>query len=400
MFPCRPVCAIGFAAVSFLAAWMPGTAVEPARAVGLEQRFKQLDRNANGKVTAEETGNVEWFRWLDRAGKGYVTLEDLRRPGAVPWNRGGAKSSSAPTQTPEFVKHPDLRYAETPGVERKFHSLDVYSPRTEGKHPVLVFIHGGGWRGGDKSSPSVGENPARFYCGGGFVYVSINYRLTPAGKHPANIEDVAKAVAWVHDNIEGYGGDPEQMSIMGHSAGGHLAALVATDEKRLMAEGKSLGILKRAVLLDPAAYDIPRYMKEFAPAARSMRRLYESAFGTDPAMWADASPQQHIAPDEGIPPMLMFYTGARMNADKTAPAFAAALTEAGSPSRAVDTLTLSHADILRTAAQKDQPLARMILRFLRGEDATTMPAALDARESGAAAAPKSAAEAPDKERSQ
>ncbi|MCX7012794.1 MAG: alpha/beta hydrolase [Candidatus Sumerlaeota bacterium] len=295
------------------------------------------------------------------------------RPGACAHDNSPAGSSALPPlMSSRWRSYPNLRYAETPGVEAKFQSLDVYSPKTEGKHPVLIFIHGGGWQGGDKSSPSVGESPARFYCGEGFVYVSINYRLTPAGKRPANIEDVAKAVAWVHDNIEGYGGDPKQMSIMGHSAGGHLTALVATDEKRLMAEGKSLSILKRAALLDPAAYDIPRYMKVFAPAARSMRRLYESVFGTDPSTWADASPQQHIATGKSISPMLMFYTGACMDADKTAPAFAAALTEAGAPSRAVDTVTLSHADILRTAAQKGQPLADMVLRFLRGEDATTM----------------------------
>ena len=178
-----------------------------------------------------------------------------------------------------------------PGVEAKSHSLDVYAPKDAKHAPVIIFIHGGGWRNGDKSNPGVGSQPAAHFCAEGFVFVSINYRLTPAGKHPANIQDVAKAVAWVHDHIAEHGGDPAQINIMGHSAGAHLTALVATDETRLKAEGKPLSILKRAILLDTAAYDIPRYLTEFqeAKGTSPMRQLYTNAFGDTVEQWRDAS---------------------------------------------------------------------------------------------------------------
>ncbi len=275
----------------------------------------------------------------------------------------------------EMVKSLDIRYTNTPGVEAKSQSLDVYSPKDAKNAPVLIFIHGGGWRRGDKSNPGVGEQPAAHFNKHGFVFVSINYRLTPEGQHPANIQDVAKAVAWVHDHIAEYGGDPAQINIMGHSAGAHLTALIATDETRLKAEGKSLSILKRAILLDTAAYDIPRFLKEFAEGREGtgMRLLYTNAFGDTEEQWRDASPQAHVAPGKNIPPMLLFFTGSRMAANTLAPALAAALTQAGSPSRAVDTITLEHNEIGQKAADETHPLGQLVLQFLQGADVTTFP---------------------------
>lgn len=271
----------------------------------------------------------------------------------------------------EIVKSSDIPYAAIEGVDANSLCLDIYVPQGAEGAPVLVMVHGGGWRAGDKRNRGVGPNLAERYCGEGFVFASVNYRLVPAGKHPANVQDVAKAIAWIHDHAAEYGGDPDSIALMGHSAGAHLAALVATDARRLEAEGKPLGIVKRVVLLDTAAYDITRYMREFARPG--MERLYRNAFGGDEASWRDASPMSHVAPGKGIPPMLAFYTGSRMAANVLANAFADALAEAGSPSRAVDTVVLSHGEILRMAAAEDHPIAQLTLRFLNGEDATAFP---------------------------
>lgn len=303
--------------------------------------------------------------------------QELPRPFA-PVRPAPRPSASAPA--PDTVKRTlDIRYANTPGVDATSQSLDVYAPTDAKNTAVIVFIHGGGWQNGDKSNPGVGSQPAAHFCAQGFVFVSINYRLTPAGRHPANIQDVAKAVAWVHAHIAELGGDPAEITIMGHSAGAHLAALVATDETRLRAEGQPLSIVKRAILLDTAAYDIPRYLTGFREArgASPMRQLYTNAFGDTEEQWRDASPQAHVAPDKHIPPMLMFFTGSRVAAHTLAPAFAEALTIAGAPSRAVDTISLAHSEIGLKAADKDHPLGQLVLRFLRGEDTTTFPARLE-----------------------
>ena len=363
-------------------------AQQTTQPVSLAERFKQLDRNGDGKLTRDEVPRL--FDQFDANKDGVVTQEEARafRPGAPV---SPASQTSMPTPSADTLKRtPDIRYANTPGVEAKSQSLDVYAPKDAKNAPVIIFIHGGGWRNGDKSNPGVGAQPAAHFCAEGFVFVSINYRLTPAGEHPANIQDVAKAVAWVHDHIAEHGGDPAQINIMGHSAGAHLTALVATDETRLKAEGKPLSILKRAILLDTAAYDIPRYLKEFqeAKGTSPMRQLYTNAFGDTEEQWRDASPQAHVAPEKHIPPMLMFFTGSRMAANTLAPAFAEALTKAGAPARAVDTITLTHGEIGMKAADKDHPLGQLVRRFLKGEDATKFPDKLGA------AAPAPATPAP------
>src|SRR4030095_10355295 len=127
----------------------------------------------------------------------------------------------------QMVTTLNVRYAETPGVEAGAQSLDIYAPKAAQKLPVIVYIHGGGWGKGDKRE--VGAKP-QFFTSAAWLLVSINYRLLPAGKHPANVEDVAKALAWVHSNIARHGGDPARLFVMGHSAGAHLAALGAAAE--------------------------------------------------------------------------------------------------------------------------------------------------------------------------
>lgn len=353
-----------------------------AQSPSTDSQFKRLDRNGDGKLTRDEIPRL--FDQLDADRDGVVTPAEAAayRGGRRGREAGGPGADAAGGV--ELVRSRDIRYATTEGVDAKSHSLDIYAPKGARDLPVIVMIHGGGWRGGDKGNRPVGEDLAQKYCPEGFVLVSVNYRLTPAGKHPANIQDVAQAVAWVNDHIADRGGDPKQMFVMGHSAGAHLAALVAADDRWLKAEGKPLSILKGAVLLDTAAYDIPRYMKEFAESrpGSGMRRLYENAFGDTEEAWRDASPQARVAKGKGIPPMLMFYTGRRMAANALAPAFVEALAGAGVKAAAIDTVTLEHNEILTTAPEKDHPLARMVLRFLKGEDPTKLPARLPAAGEG------------------
>ena len=100
--------------------------------------------------------------------------------------------------------------------------LDVYYPDTE-NFKTVVWFHGGGLTGGAKEIPQL-------LLGKGIGIVAVNYRLSPRVKAPAYIEDAAAAVAWTFDNIARYGGDPQQVHVAGHSAGGYLVLMIALDK--------------------------------------------------------------------------------------------------------------------------------------------------------------------------
>ena len=136
----------------------------------------------------------------------------------------------------------------------KLQTLDVYSPPKAKNLPVVFWIHGGGWQGGDKSE--VHMKP-QVFNGKGFILVSTNYRLLPNVDMATLTRDVAKSIRWVHDHIAEHGGDPKRLLIMGHSAGAQLAALICTDERYLKEEGLSFAIIKGCVPVDGDTYDIP-----------------------------------------------------------------------------------------------------------------------------------------------
>lgn len=114
-------------------------------------------------------------------------------------------------------------------------TLDVYRPRRSVDAPVVVFFYGGRWQGGRKETYGfVGRALAR--CG--IVTVVADYRVYPEVTFPAFVEDGAAAVAWTAARIAAHGGDPRRIVVMGHSAGAHIAALIALDERWLGGLGR------------------------------------------------------------------------------------------------------------------------------------------------------------------
>ncbi len=138
-------------------------------------------------------------------------------------------------------------------------SLNVYRPDKEAKSealPVVIWVHGGGWRNGDKDNQA-GINLCQSWANSGLVTVGLDYRLTPAVVHPAHVEDVAAGIDWVHNNISKYGGDPKRVFLLGHSAGAHLVALVATAPSFLQAHELSpKSTLAGVFAIDTASYDL------------------------------------------------------------------------------------------------------------------------------------------------
>jgi len=124
----------------------------------------------------------------------------------------------------------------------ELHRLDIYQPaEIGGSAPVVVFFYGGRWTGGSKSMYAfVGEAFARR----GYVTVIADYRKYPKVRFPAFVDDGARALAWVHDHIMHFGGDPDRLFIAGHSSGAHIASLLAADERYLQAQGKQVSIVQ------------------------------------------------------------------------------------------------------------------------------------------------------------
>lgn len=269
--------------------------------------------------------------------------------------------TDVPVDPGPTVQTLNVPYAPAPpGTDPNLLSLDIHRAERAQRAPVVVFIHGGGWQNGDKRNVSI---VAPTFVDAGFVAVFVNYRLSPPALHPDHVNDVAKALAWVHDRIAQYGGDPQRIFVAGHSAGGHLAGLVAADERRLGALGKPLRLLAGAVLLDAAAFDIPRYLTS-PNATAGMRALIEQAFGTSEAVWRDASITTHVAPAKCIAPMLIVYGGAQFDSAVQAPELAGRLTAAGSPSEALQ-VNKSHEAIGQDLAIPTDPMTQRVLGFLR-----------------------------------
>jgi len=129
--------------------------------------------------------------------------------------------ANAPTVFGSYERHTDLAYGEAPR-ER----LDVYAPRDARNRPVVIFFYGGSWTQGNKADYRfVGAALAER----GFVTVLPDYRLYPAVTFPAFCEDGARAIAWVEEHAPEFGGDPQRIVLMGHSAGAHIAAFLAFD---------------------------------------------------------------------------------------------------------------------------------------------------------------------------
>jgi acetyl esterase/lipase len=146
----------------------------------------------------------------------------------------------------------NISYTEGDPADAQKHMLDLYLPKDKRNFPVLVFLHGGAWRSGDRSLyPPLGNKFAKLGIG-----VAIpSYRLMPKDAHPAQIEDAAAAFAWVYQNIGSLGGDVNRIYVAGHSAGGHLAALLALDDSYLKKHEIPAGAIKGVAALS-GVYDL------------------------------------------------------------------------------------------------------------------------------------------------
>jgi acetyl esterase/lipase len=188
-----------------------------------------------------------------------------------------------------YKVHKNLDYVNTSAKDYDvvYHKLDVYAPKgrkSTGK--VLIFIHGGSWDTGHKETYKL---LGRAFAANGIVTVIINYRLSPAAKYEGIAYDCARAVSWVKEHISEYGGNPNEIFVSGHSAGGHLAALIANDETYFSKAG-IVNPIKGVILNDPFGLNIFKYLEHGYNGDASFR----VTFTNTPSVWKKGSPVFYI----------------------------------------------------------------------------------------------------------
>lgn len=214
-------------------------------------------------------------------------------------------------------------------------ALDIYVPPDLPRDaPVIVMVHGGAWKIGDKANTGSVENKLKHWLPKGYVFVSVNYRMLPEAMAYAQAQDVAAALRWTQDHAADWGASDRRIILMGHSAGAHLVALLSSKPSMV---GKPWA---GTVVLESAAMKVSTTMASRHP------KFYDEAFGADPASWTQASPMDQWTLS-AVPMLLVCSTKRPDKPCADARAFQALAKRAG-VSMAVLSQSLSHADINRT----------------------------------------------------
>lgn len=292
-------------------------------------------------------GVATWVACLSVAGQ---TAGRPADPTSAPPSTTASIRSAAPNAGPSspavstgYQTEAGVSYrpeSEPDAYARERCKLDVYHPVGGAPCATVVWFHGGGLTGGNRSIPSALK-------GRGIAVVAVDYRLSPKAKAPAYIEDAAAAVAWTFKNIARYGGDTNRIFLSGHSAGGYLASLVTLDRRWLAVHGVDPDRI--AGLVPFSGQSITHFtIREERGMART-RPLID-----------DLAPVSHVRKD--APPMLLI-SGDRnrelLGRYEESAYFWRMLKEVGHPS--VELLELQGYD----HGQMADPAFPLLLRFIR-----------------------------------
>lgn len=210
----------------------------------------------------------------------------------------------------EIKIHRDLEYNAIRRVDSARLSLDVYESGLRSDDgarglPIVLYIHGGAWVGGDKDQALF--KPLAFVPHG-FIFASANYRFRPEATLIEMAQSVADAAGWLRRNAPDYGADPDRIFLLGHSAGAHLVSLLGTNTKFLTNAGVPITAIRGVVSLDTAVYDLPKLVHS------SAGKVQRSVFAGNESFFTAASPWHHVSVDTAHPPFLIFYSDGRPDA--------------------------------------------------------------------------------------
>jgi acetyl esterase/lipase len=261
-------------------------------------------------------------------------------------------TTTAAAQTYSVRVLRDVPYLQGANYAGDKDKLDLYLPEGRTNAPVIVSYYGNQLMGGDKTEDAF---IGRRFASAGFVTAVVNYRLSPGVSHPAHVQDAAASFAWVKRRIAEYGGNPERIFVIGFSAGGYLAALLATDGRYLAAHNLSPRDIRGTVPVS-AFYWVER--RGVAPDRD------KSVWGTSRDAWIDASPAHHLRAD--APPMLILYADRdedwrrEQNVE-----VASAMKAAGHPNVEIAMIgDRTHSTIWTRVGDKADETAERIIRFV------------------------------------
>lgn len=261
-----------------------------------------------------------------------------------------------------FTRIDDLAYVPESNDPKQ--RLDLFVPAGRGSarppFPVAVFVHGGVWAHGDrKQFENVGKALARH----GILTAVMSYRLAPAAKHPAQIEDVANAVAWLAEHAAEHGGDPNRIVAIGHSAGAHLVSLLALDDHWLGEHHERPHARIAAVVALCGIYDLEEPFGD--PGQDTGRDYVARAFGEPGPVWSQASPVRYLTPKRDLPFLLIMagsdYPGIRTQTTM----MENAMRKAGWSPALRDIAGRGHDDLVSRIGADGDPTTDAIVEFAR-----------------------------------
>jgi len=224
------------------------------------------------------------------------------------WTQAGSSEFSS---NPQVEVRGDISFLTPDRLEK----LDLYLPKNRNageKSPAVLLIHGGGWKEGDKRQAREIEFGMTL-AQSGFVAASINYALRSAGKFPQNLQDCKNGIRYLRAHADELGIDPNRISVMGGSAGGHLALLVAytADQPNLAPSQPYPGVSdKVSSVVDFYGISNLATRKETDPNGKPLKiepldSTTQSIFGSTPQDWKKASPITYVKRD--VPPTLILH---------------------------------------------------------------------------------------------
>ena len=254
-------------------------------------RYAEFNSRGAG---ASPTSRPDWTRQLNKSEAQKITVATVL---------GGADNWNPETNFASSLNQMNIEYGEAGGEKLL---LDAHVPAGNGKFPVVLIVHGGGWMTGDREQDIV---PVLAPFATNFTWFTIDYRLAPTNRWPACFDDVKSAIRWVKKHAPEFKGDPNRLALLGYSAGGHLVTLAGT-------HAEAATTVQAVVALAPPT-DLVADNQRRGGLSTSMRNLfgYETTNLTAAvcAVLKTNSPLAYVQPN--LPPFLLL----QGDADKTVP---------------------------------------------------------------------------------